>query len=247
MNAKQDCADDLAEANGFLKQILALRVNAKKGKFFLIPSPAPGRFYPSISTPTRTCSSSSSSPANVTRAELKQQIKFLSRYRAATIKALNEMVKDAVKERNEIAEKCAEKASEAEPAGDDARRRRVPGRHRDDRDAHDRRNDRDDGSQVEQANAGGCDDQGEAPTALSGSVASTEPCRRDWSPWSSNGSATGSTRHGLFVPRGRFFPTFDGNTRPGATSLDGRAAALHPVGAGEHHDQLGPVMDETRP
>ena len=118
--AKRDCASDLAEARASLAQALELRAAARKGKYFLLPSPAPGRFYPIHVASYVEMLTLQLLAGEISRADLKKAIKLISERRAATVKALNALVRDLVQERDEIKLKCAQGTAKPPTAPDGA-------------------------------------------------------------------------------------------------------------------------------
>ena len=244
-SAKRDCASDLARANGYLRHVLALRADARKGKFFLVPAAEPVKFYPIHIEAYTDMLILELFAGNITRSDLKYRIKLLSRYRTATMKALNGLVKDLVRERNELAAKCASQAKPpppppppppadgAFPGGTATTVTLTIG-----------------GTTVttdlktnKQAPADATI-KASSPTALNGSVALNGTLPPGWSVVVfHNGSGDirfNSATGGDFTPAGDL-PDVRRQHAAGRLHLrDGGAAALHPGGAGEYHDRLGP-------
>ena len=219
-SAKRDCASDLARANSYLRHVLALRADARKGKFFLVPAAEPVKFYPIHIEAYTDMLILELFAGNITRSDLKYRIKLLSRYRAATMKTLNGLVKDLVRERNELAEKCADQAKPKPPAppppppADGA----FPGGTATTLTltiggttvTTDLKSNKQDTDPTIKASS---------PTALSGTVALNGTLPPGWSVVVfHNGSSDirfNSATGGTFSLQA-IFPTFDANTRPGA-------------------------------
>jgi hypothetical protein len=105
--SQRDCNSDLAKANASLARALRLRTAARQGELILIPGGEPGGFYPISTKSYSDYLTLELLSGKITRAELRKFIAFLSRRRAATIKALTELVDDLHKERNAIRDSCA--------------------------------------------------------------------------------------------------------------------------------------------
>jgi hypothetical protein len=107
--AKRDCGSDLAAANTSLRQALALRAEARQGELILMPG-EDGGFYPIQTKAYAGLLTLQLLEGKITRRDLRDLVRLLSKRRAATIRALTEIVDDLHKERNEIAAKCANAA-----------------------------------------------------------------------------------------------------------------------------------------
>jgi hypothetical protein len=117
--AKRDCAADLAKANANLRRALALRTAARQGELILIPFVG-GELYPVSIDAYKEYLTLELLSGKITRAELKRFIVYISRRRAATIKAVTQLVDDLHKERNAIRDKCANDKPKPNPTPEGA-------------------------------------------------------------------------------------------------------------------------------